>query len=158
MTRLPVRRGRAGMICERRSVKWVEVVEVEVIVEVVVAVAADGGRAGWAVLRPPVQRAVASALTAGTASRTSLDSLLPDKVPTVRHTDDARGIGYPPPSPVGRRRCMSPFALAPRSTPTPTSSVSDSRGGGEPRSISFSLTREELAAWLAPDLICTLYR
>ena len=74
MTRLPVRRGRAGMICERRSVKWVEVVEVEVIVEVVVAVAADGGRAGWAVPRPPVQRAVASALTAGTASRTSLDS------------------------------------------------------------------------------------
>ena len=41
---------------------------------VVLAVAADAGRAGWAVLRP-LDRAVAvSAPTAGTVSRTPLDS------------------------------------------------------------------------------------
>ena len=41
---------------------------------VVLAVAADAGRAGWAVLRPPVRAVAVSAPTAGIESRTSLDS------------------------------------------------------------------------------------
>ena len=58
--------------------KWVEVVEVVVaaVVAVVVAlaVAADAGQAGWAVLRPPGLAVAVSAPTAGTVSRTPLDS------------------------------------------------------------------------------------
>ena len=41
---------------------------------VVLAVAADAGRAGWAVLRPQVRAVAVSAPTAGIESRTSLDS------------------------------------------------------------------------------------
>ena len=54
--------------------KWVEVVEVVADVVVVLVVAADAGRAGWAVLRPPVRAVTVSAPTAGTVSRTALDS------------------------------------------------------------------------------------
>ncbi|MDY6877262.1 MAG: hypothetical protein SWK90_13805 [Chloroflexota bacterium] len=54
--------------------KWVEVVEEEAVVVVALAVAADAGQAGWAVPRPLVRMAIASAPTAGTVSRTSLDS------------------------------------------------------------------------------------
>jgi len=51
-------------------VKWVEVVEVAVAVEVAADVAAVAGRAGWAALLPPVPAATASALVAGIGSRT----------------------------------------------------------------------------------------
>ena len=59
--------------------KWVKVVEVVVAavadaVVVVLAVAADAGQAGWAVLRPPGLAVAVSAPTAGTVSRTPLDS------------------------------------------------------------------------------------
>ncbi len=59
--------------------KWVKVVEVVVaavadVAVVVLAVAADAGQAGWAVLRPPGLAVAVSAPTAGTASRTPLDS------------------------------------------------------------------------------------
>ena len=60
--------------------KWVKVV-VEVVVAavadvvVVPAVAADAGRAGWAVLRPPGRAVAVSALTAGIESHTLSGSL-----------------------------------------------------------------------------------
>jgi len=50
------------------------VVVAAVAAVVVLAVAADAGRAGWAVLRPPVRAVAVSAPTAGIESRTSLDS------------------------------------------------------------------------------------
>ena len=50
--------------------RWVEVVEVEAAVVVVLGVAADVDRAGWAVDRPPVPVATAFAPIAGTRSRT----------------------------------------------------------------------------------------
>ena len=65
--------------------KWVKVVEVVVVVaavaDVVVAltVAADAGRVGWVVPRPPVREATASAPTAGTVSPTLSDSLVTKK-------------------------------------------------------------------------------
>jgi len=43
---------------------------------VVLAVAADVGRAGWVALRPPVRAETVSAPTAGTESRTSSVSLV----------------------------------------------------------------------------------
>jgi hypothetical protein len=55
-------------------VRWVEVVEVEVAVVVVLAVAADAGRAGWVALRLPGRAVTVSAPTAGTVSRTPWDS------------------------------------------------------------------------------------
>jgi hypothetical protein len=51
-------------------VRWVEVVEVEVVVEVEAAVVVDVGRAGWAADRPPVPVATAFVPIAGTRSRT----------------------------------------------------------------------------------------
>ena len=58
--------------------KWVKVVEVVVAavaaVVVALAVAADVGQAGWAVLRPPGLAVAVSAPAAGTVSRTPLDS------------------------------------------------------------------------------------
>ena len=58
--------------------KWVKVVEVVVAAVadavVVLAVAADAGRAGWVALRPPVQAVTVSAPTAGIESRTLSDS------------------------------------------------------------------------------------
>ena len=50
--------------------RWVEVVEVEAAAVVGLAVVADVGRAGWAVGRPPVPVATASAPIAGTRSHT----------------------------------------------------------------------------------------
>jgi len=57
-------------------VRWVEVVEAEAAAVVVLAVAADAGRAGWVALRPPGRVATVFAPTAGTVSRTPLDSLV----------------------------------------------------------------------------------
>jgi hypothetical protein len=51
-------------------VRWVEVVEVEAAAVAVLAVAADVGRAGWAVDRPPVPVATACAPIVGIRSRT----------------------------------------------------------------------------------------
>ena len=59
--------------------KWVEVVEVEVAAVVVLAVAADEGRAGWVAPRPPGRMAIASVPTAGTRSRTLSVSLVTRK-------------------------------------------------------------------------------
>jgi hypothetical protein len=55
-------------------VRWVEVVEVEAVAAVALAVAADAGRAGWVVLRPLVRAETVFAPTAGTVSRMLLDS------------------------------------------------------------------------------------
>jgi len=55
-------------------VRWVEVVAAEVAAVVVLAVAADAGRAGWVALRPPVRAEIVFAPTAGIVSRTPLDS------------------------------------------------------------------------------------
>jgi hypothetical protein len=51
-------------------VRWVEVVEVEAAAVVVLAVAADAGRAGWVALRPPDPVVTVSAPTVGTGCRT----------------------------------------------------------------------------------------
>lgn len=63
--------------------KWVEVVELVVTLrqaqDAALVVAADAGRAGWVVLRPPVRGVIASAPAADTVSRTSLDSLVTRK-------------------------------------------------------------------------------
>ena len=50
--------------------RWAQVVEVEAAAVVVLAVAADAGRAGWVVDRPPVPVATAFAPVAGTRNRT----------------------------------------------------------------------------------------
>lgn len=58
--------------------KWVKVVEVVVVVaavaDAVVVLAVAAGRAGWVALRPPGRAVTVSAPTAGTVSRTPLDS------------------------------------------------------------------------------------
>jgi len=55
-------------------VRWVEVVEMASVV--VLAVAAEAGRAGWVALRPPDRVVTVSAPTAGIESRTSPVSLV----------------------------------------------------------------------------------
>jgi len=58
-------------------VRWVEVVEADAVV--VLAVAADAGRAGWVALRPPGRAVTVSAPNAGTERRTWSVSLVTRK-------------------------------------------------------------------------------
>jgi hypothetical protein len=54
-------------------VRWVEVVEVEAAAVVVLAAAADVGRAGWAVDRPPVPVVTVCVPIVGIRRRTQLE-------------------------------------------------------------------------------------
>jgi monomeric isocitrate dehydrogenase len=60
-------------------VRWVEVVEAEAVAVVVLAVAADAGRAGWVALRPLDPVVTVFAPTAGIESHTSSVSLVTRK-------------------------------------------------------------------------------
>jgi hypothetical protein len=65
-------------------VKWVEVVEAAAVVGLGVAV--DVGQAGWVAPRPQDRGVIASALAAGTLSRTLWDSLVIRKsAPSAAH-------------------------------------------------------------------------